>query len=278
MSNPKISKASDFAEMSLWQHLAELRWRLIYCLIFFIAAFVGAYLLAEPLLAVLTSPLADAFAAMAAQQPGVSHRMITTGLAEAFLVRVKVAYYGALLLSLPMAGTQLWRFVTPGLYANERRSLLPFLIASPILFGVGIAFAYWVVFPAAWHFFLSFQTLTGGDIAGLPVQLEPKLDQYLELVVHFMLAFGLCFQVPVVLLLLIRANVITVADLRERRRHAIVAAFVIAAVMTPPDVLSQLSLAIPMILLYELSIVAARWFLRPAVPDTPDEQPDKDGA
>ena len=218
MSNPKISKASDFAEMSLRQHLAELRWRLIYCLIFFVAAFALAYLLAEPLLAVLTSPLADAFAAMAAQQPGVTHRMITTGLAEAFLVRVKVAYYGALLLSLPMAGTQLWRFVTPGLYMNERRSLLPFLIASPILFGVGISFAYWVVFPSAWHFFLSFQSLTGGDIAGLPVQLEPKLDQYLELVVQFMLAFGLCFQVPVVLLLLVRANVITVADLRERRR------------------------------------------------------------
>jgi sec-independent protein translocase protein TatC len=115
MSNPKISKASDFAEMSLCQHLAELRWRLIYCLIFFVAAFVGAYLLADPLLAVLTSPLADAFAAMAQQQPGVSHRIITTGLAEAFLVRVKVAYYGALLISLPMAGTQLWRFVTPGL-------------------------------------------------------------------------------------------------------------------------------------------------------------------
>jgi sec-independent protein translocase protein TatC len=258
-------------EMTLWQHLAELRRRLMYCLIFFVISFAGCYLLAEPLLSILTRPLADALAAINPIQPngqanGQPNRMITTGLAEAFLVRVKAAYYGALLCSLPLAGTQLWRFAAPGLYAEERRSLWPFLIASPILFCLGIAFAYFVVFPAAWHFFVSFQSMTGDSIGGLPVKLEPKLDQYLELVVHFMLAFGLCFQVPVVLLLLIRANILTVQDLRKRRRHAIVAAFVIAAVLTPPDVLSQLSLALPMILLYELSIWCAVLWFKPAPP------------
>jgi sec-independent protein translocase protein TatC len=181
--------------------------------------------------------------------------MIFTALHEAFFTYVKVAFFAAIFLGFPIVATQVYKFVAPGLYRHERRAFLPFLIATPFLFFAGGAMAYYVVFPLAWKFFLSFE-MAGG--VGLPIQLEAKVNEYLTLVMQLIFAFGLCFQMPVVMTLLGRAGLITARGMREKRRYAIVAAFVFAAVLTPPDVLSQVSLAIPTILLYEISIWSVR--------------------
>ena len=181
--------------------------------------------------------------------------MIFTALHEAFFTYMKVAFFAAMFLAFPVIATQLWKFVAPGLYKHERRAFFPFLIATPVLFFMGGALAYYVVFPMAWHFFLSFE-MTGED--GLPIQLEAKVDQYLSLVMQLIFAFGLCFEMPVVMSLLARAGLITAQTMREKRRYAIVFAFIFAAVLTPPDVISQVSLAIPTMLLYEISIWSVR--------------------
>jgi sec-independent protein translocase protein TatC len=158
-------------------------------------------------------------------------------------------------LAFPLVATQLWKFVAPGLYKNERKAFLPFLIATPVLFFAGGALAYYVVFPMAWHFFLGFEMSAE---EGMAIQLDAKVDQYLSLVMQLIFAFGLCFQMPVVMSLLARAGLISSETMRDKRRYAIVIAFIFAAILTPPDVLSQISLAIPTILLYEVSIWCAR--------------------
>lgn len=186
--------------------------------------------------------------------------MIFTALHEAFFTYAKVAFWAAMFLAFPLLATQLWKFVAPGLYRHERRAFLPFLIATPILFFTGGALAYYVVFPAAWRFFLGFEMTPEGG--GLPIQLEAKVDQYLDLVMQLIFAFGLCFEMPVLMTLLARTGLLTAESLREKRRYAIVGAFIFAAVLTPPDVFSQLSLAIPTILLYEISIWSVRFVER----------------
>jgi sec-independent protein translocase protein TatC len=237
--------------MPLLDHLIELRRRLLYCLVGIFALFIVCYYFAPQIYGFLVQPLAD----ILVEKGMGERRMIFTALHEAFFTYVKVALFAAMFLGFPVIAVQVWMFVAPGLYKNEKQAFLPFLIATPVLFFLGGALAYYVIFPMAWSFFLGFE-VPAGEGGGLPIQLEAKVDQYLSLVMQLIFAFGLCFEMPVVLTLLGRIGVISAKGMRERRRYAIVLAFVAAAVLTPPDVISQIGLAIPIILLYELSIYA----------------------
>lgn len=242
--------ATDEKKMPLLDHIVELRTRLIYSFAAFVAMFIVSFVFAQDIYDFFVRPLA---AAMKGQDGA---RLIFTALYEPFLAQIKVAFYTALFFAFPVISIQVWMFVAPGLYRNEKRAFLPFLFATPILFFMGGALVYFLIMPLAWDFFLTFQTL-GGDGA-LPVQVEPKVDQYLTLVLRLIFAFGLAFELPVLLMLLARAGLVTSSALAAKRKYAIVGVFVIAAVITPPDVVSQIGLAIPIIILYELSIVGAR--------------------
>jgi sec-independent protein translocase protein TatC len=182
--------------------------------------------------------------------------MIFTAPHEAFLTYIRVALWAAMLLSFPIIATQVWMFVAPGLYRNEKRAFLPFLVATPVLFTLGGAMVYYIAMPLALKFFVSFESAGGGGT--LPIVLETKVNEYLSLVMALIFAFGLAFQMPVVLTLLARVGIVSAAGLASKRRFAVVGIFVAAAILTPPDVISQIALAVPMLLLYEISIFSAR--------------------
>lgn len=241
-------KDIDDTRAPLLEHLLELRRRLMWCIGALIVSFGVCFYFSEQIFGFLVRPLSEAF--------GQGHgRLVYTKLYEAFFVQVKVALFAAFFVSFPIITNQLWAFVAPGLYAKEKKAFLPFLVATPVLFTMGAALAYYVVMPTAFHFFLSFE----GQSGGLDVEALPSTDSYLSLVMQFILAFGISFLMPVLLMLLNRAGIVTRQQLLGVRRYMIVLAFVAAAVLTPPDVVSQLMLAIPLILLYEITLVTI-WF------------------
>lgn len=245
----KGPSARDEVEASrapLMDHLIELRTRLLWSLLGFVVCFLGCYAVSHHIYAFLAAPLAHAFEG----QEG--RRMIFTGLTESFFTHIRVAMWAGMCLSFPIIASQVWMFVAPGLYRNERNAFLPFLFATPVMFLLGGALVYYWLMPAAIGFFLSFET--PGTAGALPIQLEARVSEYLSLIMALIFAFGVSFQLPVLLVLLGKVGIIESAWLKTYRRYAIVFAFVIAAVLTPPDVLSQVSLAVPLILLYEASI------------------------
>ena len=241
----------ESGRMPLLDHLIELRNRLMWSAAAILVAFLASYQFKETIYRFLAHPLAKLMEGQTGRQ------MIFTGLTEAFFTYVKVSFWAACCIAFPVVAMQIWKFVAPGLYKNERRAFLPYLCATPILFIMGASLAYFVVIPYAFRFFLSFETPGGPDV--LPIVAEPKVNEYLSLVMTLLLAFGVAFQLPVLLTLMARAGIITSQGLIEKWRYAAVGMFGVAAVLTPPDVVSQCSLAIPLIGLYFLSILSCRW-------------------
>lgn len=240
-------------KMPLLDHLVELRTRLLWSVLALVLVFFGAFFIAKDLYQFLARPLADILK-QAGQ--GEEAKMIFTDLTEVFFTYVKVAFFFAVFVTCPVFLTQIWKFVAPGLYKNERRAFGPYLVASPLLFLLGASLVYYMIVPLAWEFFLSFQAPASEN--GVEIELLAKVNEYLSLVMTLVFAFGLCFQLPVVMTLLARAGIASADGMAKKRRYAIVIVFIVAAIFTPPDPLSQLSLAIPIIVLYEFSIVAAR--------------------
>ena len=236
--------------MPLLDHLIELRNRLMWSIGAIMVGFLICYQFKDRIYGFLVHPLAVTLSDEAGR------RMIYTGLTEAFFTYVKVSFWAGFCLAFPIVATQIWKFVAPGLYKNERRAFYPYLFATPVLFLMGASLAYFVVIPFAWHFFASFQSPGVGG--GLPIVLEPKVNEYLSLVMTLLLGFGVAFQLPVLLTLMARVGLVSSAGLASKRRYAIVIMFVIAAVLTPPDIISQTSLAVPLILLFEASIISCR--------------------
>lgn len=274
-----MSHVEDEAEIEasrapLLDHLIELRERLIVCAVALVAGFLACFAFSQQIYIFLLHPFEVGAGLLAAQHaPGAHHgpfdllltmtglrplprgmehlKLVFTAPLEFFFTKVKLAMFGSLVVSFPVLAWQLYRFVAPGLYRRERRAFLPFLIASPILFALGAALVYYLMLPFVLWFSLNQQIVDAGAVS---VELLPKVSDYLSLVTTLLLAFGLCFQLPVVLSLLGMAGILTSRMLREGRRYAIVAVFVVAAILTPPDPVSMISLALPICLLYEISI------------------------
>ncbi|MRH96708.1 twin-arginine translocase subunit TatC [Agrobacterium tumefaciens] len=238
----------------LIEHLMELRTRLIWSLGAFFVAFIACFAVAKHLFNLLVIPYK--WAVIWAGLDVAKSSLIYTAPQEFFFTQIKVAMFGAMVISFPVIASQLYKFVAPGLYKNERAAFLPFLIASPILFLIGAALVYFFFTPMVMWFFLAMQQLpVDGEVA---ISLMPKVSEYLSLIMTLVLSFGLVFQLPVVTTLLARVGILTSDWLREKRKFAIVMAFVVAAVLTPPDPMSQIGLALPAIILYEISIYMAR--------------------
>jgi sec-independent protein translocase protein TatC len=236
----------------LLSHLLELRRRLLWCVLFFMAAIGVCYYFAAPIYGFLVQPLSDAMGQNGATDNLGGRRLIYTGLAEAFVTYLKIAFFAGGLLTIPVLLWQIWGFVTPALFPHEKNGLWPFFVATPVLFVAGAASAYFGIIPVAWQFFLSFEN--PAPVNGLPLVLEARVGEYLSLTMTMIVAFGLAYQLPVVLALLARAGLVHAAQLKALRKYALVVILIVAAILTPPDVISQTGLAVPLYALYEISI------------------------
>tara|TARA_B100001989_G_C24538037_1_gene465670 strand:- start:142 stop:891 length:750 start_codon:yes stop_codon:yes gene_type:complete len=233
-------------------HFIELRSRLIKSIVFILLIFIISYTFAQEIYNFLIDPYAEAV-----KNDGTNRRLIFTALHETFLTYLKVAFFSAIFFGSPILLIQIWKFIAPGLYNNEKKALLPYLISTPILFLLGGMLVYYLVMPLAIKFFLSFETSAG--ITSLPIQLEAKVNEYLSLIMRLIFAFGLSFQLPVLLNLLAKVGVVNSRYLKSIRRYVIVIIFTFAALLTPPDPITQIGLAIPLLLLYELSIITVKF-------------------
>ena len=232
-------------------HLAELRKRLINSFIFLVVFFVGCYFFAEYIYGFLVEPYANAV-----KNDETNRRLIFTALQETFLTYLKVSFFTAFFVTCPFILMQLWKFIAPGLYKHEKNAILPYLVLTPILFFLGGMLVYYLIMPLAIKFFLSFES--SGISTNLPIQLEAKVNEYLSLVMKLIFAFGISFQLPVVLSLLARIGLVDSSFLKQRRKYVVVIIFAAAALLTPPDPITQIGLAIPLLILYELSIISVK--------------------
>ena len=244
--NDKKIKQSSFVE-----HLTELRSRLVKSIVYLFIFFIVCYFFAENIYSFLLAPYAEAV-----KDDEVNRRMIFTALHETFITYLKVAFFAAIFITSPIILTQIWKFVAPGLYKNEKRALLPYLIATPTLFFLGGMLVYYLIMPLAIKFFLSFETTA--QFTNLPIQLDAKVNEYLSLIMRLIFAFGISFQLPVLLSLLARVGFIDSQYLKKRRKYVIIIIFSVAAILTPPDPITQIGLGIPLLILYELSILSVR--------------------
>ena len=242
--NEEKAKQASFVE-----HLTELRSRLIKSFVYLLIFFIVCYFFAENIYTFLVQPYADAV-----KNDEVNRRLIFTALHETFITYLKVAFFTAMFVTSPIILMQIWKFVAPGLYKNEKKALLPYLVATPTLFLLGGMLVYYLIMPLAIKFFLTFETAT--QVNSLPIQLEAKVNEYLSLIMRLIFAFGISFQLPVLLSLLARVGIIDSEYLKKRRKYVVVIIFAAAAVLTPPDPITQIGLGIPLLILYELSILS----------------------
>ena len=238
-------------ESGFISHITELRTRLIHSFIFLFVFFIFCYFFAEYLYGFLVEPYAQAV-----KNDSIQRRLIFTALQETFLTYLKVAFFASFFVTSPFILIQIWKFIAPGLYDHEKIAIMPYLVITPILFFLGGALVYYLIMPLAIKFFLSFEST--GLATNLPIQLEAKVNEYLSLVMKLIFAFGLSFQLPVVLSLLARVGVVDSEFLKKRRKYVVVIIFTAAAILTPPDPITQIGLAIPLLILYELSIFSVR--------------------
>ena len=238
--------------MSSIHHLIELRNRIIYCFLFFIVSFFIAYIFIEDIFSFLTKPFANSI------DFKEDKRLIFTGLTEVFISYIKLSLLSALIISFPYLIYQIWIFVAPGLLKKEKKIIFPFLFLIPVMFIFGFTFLYYFVIPLAWDFFVSFDTFI--DKQSLKVELEPKVNEYLSLTLKLAFAFGFAFQLPLIIFLFSILGLTTTNELQKKRKYVIVIIFLVAAIITPPDIISQIALAIPILVLYEFSIVMAKLF------------------
>ena len=248
-------------ESGFVSHLTELRKRLINSFIFLIIFFIGCYFFAEHLYGFLVEPYANAV-----KNDGLERRLIFTALQETFLTYLKVSFFTAFFVTCPYILMQIWKFIAPGLYKHEKIAILPYLILTPILFFIGGMLVYYLIMPLAIKFFLSFEST--GLSTNLPIQLEAKVNEYLSLIMKLIFAFGISFQLPVVLSLLARVGLIDSEFLKQRRKYVVVIIFAAAALLTPPDPITQIGLAIPLLILYELSIFSVKFIEKKNLKDS----------
>ena len=251
---------SDNKETTITEHFLELRNRLLFSLLFFIASFVICYIFADEIYQILLQPLIDAIKLHHNNQENINisqHRLIYTSPAEAFITYIRMALWSAIFISFPIFIAEIYLFIAPGLYKKEKSIIIKWLIISPLLFILGALIAYFIIAPLALEFFLAFEKSQSNNQI-LQLQLETRISEYLKLILNLILGFGIAFQMPLILAALLKFNIISLDSLINKRRYFIVVIFIISAILTPPDIISQITMAMPLLLMFEAVIIVAK--------------------